>query len=103
MGAIWRTNWRTPSDNIIDRKHMLSKTICVCGDGSRGGGGDGGWRRWRQRAACGVRRAATASGGVFPPPCGGVRLTEETGCDDGVVGEGAAAADVLIMGGSDFP
>ena len=58
MGAIWRANWRTSCDDIIYGKHMLSKTICVCGDGSGRGG------RRRRMAVCGVgvRRAACDSG-----------------------------------------
>jgi hypothetical protein len=57
-------------DDIIDGKHMLSKTICVCGDGSGGVGGDGGWRRAVAACGGGVRqrrvaaRAAAACGGV---------------------------------------
>ena len=55
-------------DDIIDGKHMLSKTICVCGDSSGGGGGDGGWRRAAARAAAacgGVRRRAADRGNWF--------------------------------------
>jgi hypothetical protein len=73
----FRANWRTSCDDIIDGKHMLSKTICcVWGDGSGGGGGDGGWRRAAlacgvRRAVCDIsvrwRRASTACGGT----CGG--------------------------------
>jgi hypothetical protein len=81
----------------------ISKTICICGDGSRGGGGDGGWRC--AASACGVRRAACDSGvwAASSPhravACGWQRKPVR---DDGI-GGGAVAADVLIMGGSDFP
>ena len=84
---------------------MLTKTICVCGDGSERGGGDGGCRC--AASACGVRQrcaVAACGGGVrrrvrrrcAAAVCGGVWL-------DAAESPAVDVFDVLIMGGSDFP